>query len=118
MEDLVYRLRKRAEIRRGNTERKSVQEGKPDRISDLLEEAAKEIEMLNLKAHPAYKTEASELLQSFIEHCKQYPTERFWQALRNWSGRNFILACDNKENIGAGEYDDTFYWKTKDGKKP
>lgn len=37
---LEYRLRKRAEIRRQITTRKSVQEGAPDRISDLLEEAA------------------------------------------------------------------------------
>ena len=46
MEDIVYRLRKRAEIRRQISNRKSVQEGKPDRISDLLEEAANEIERL------------------------------------------------------------------------
>ena len=45
-QSLVFRLRKRAEIRRQNQERKSVQEGKPDRISDLLEEAANEIERL------------------------------------------------------------------------
>lgn len=45
-EDLVFRLRKRAEIRRQISTRKSVQEGKPDRISDLLEEAANEIERL------------------------------------------------------------------------
>lgn len=45
-EDLVYRLLKRAEIRRQITTRKSVQEGKPDRIADLLEEAAKEIKAL------------------------------------------------------------------------
>lgn len=46
-EDLVYRLRKRAEIRRQISTRKSVQEGAPDRIADLLEEAATEIERLN-----------------------------------------------------------------------
>jgi len=45
-EDLVYRLRKRAEIRRQIPTRKSVQEGQPDRIADLLEEAADEIERL------------------------------------------------------------------------
>ena len=45
-QDLVYRLRKRAEIRRQIATRKSVQEGQPDRISDLLEEAAAEIEYL------------------------------------------------------------------------
>lgn len=45
-EDLVYRLRKRAEIRRQIPSRKSVQEGANDRIADLLEEAATEIEQL------------------------------------------------------------------------
>lgn len=42
-EDLVYRLTKRAEIRRQISTRKSVQEGAPDRIANLLEEAAEEI---------------------------------------------------------------------------
>lgn len=45
-QDLVTRLRKRAEIRRQIATRKSVQEGKPDRIADLLEEAADEIGLL------------------------------------------------------------------------
>lgn len=45
-EDLVYRLRKRAEIRRQIPTRKSVQEGKPDRMAELLDEAATEIERL------------------------------------------------------------------------
>jgi hypothetical protein len=45
-ESLVERLRIRAAIRRQIPGRKSVQEGKPDRIADLLEEAANEIEML------------------------------------------------------------------------
>jgi len=46
-EDLVTRLRKRAEIRRQISTRKSVQEGKPDRLADLLQEAANEIDKLN-----------------------------------------------------------------------
>ena len=45
-QSLVFRLRKRAEIRRQIQERKSVREGNPDRIADLLEEAANEIERL------------------------------------------------------------------------
>ena len=45
-QDLVYRLLKRAEIRRQIATRKSVQEGKPDRIADLLEEAATELTRL------------------------------------------------------------------------
>ena len=48
-EDLVYRLRKRAEIRRSIKTRKSVQEGKPDRLADLLDEAADEIDFLRKK---------------------------------------------------------------------
>jgi len=43
-ESLVVRLRTRAAIRRQIPSRKSVIEGKPDRIADLLEEAADEIE--------------------------------------------------------------------------
>jgi hypothetical protein len=45
-DDLIYRLLKRAEIRRQISTRKSVQEGKADRISDLLEEAARELTTL------------------------------------------------------------------------
>lgn len=45
-EDIVYRLRRRAEIRMQASTRKSVQEGKPDRLADLLNEAAQEIERL------------------------------------------------------------------------
>ena len=46
-QSLVFRLRKRAEIRRNIQDRKSVQEGRADRIADLLEEAANEIERLS-----------------------------------------------------------------------
>lgn len=45
-QDLVFRLRRRAEIRRQIPDRKSVQEGRPDRIAELLDEAASEIERL------------------------------------------------------------------------
>ncbi len=45
-EDIVTRLRKRAEIRRQIPGRKSVEEGKPDRIADLLDEAATHITYL------------------------------------------------------------------------
>lgn len=43
-QSLIYRLRTRAAIRRQIKDRKSVQEGAPDRIADLLEEAADELE--------------------------------------------------------------------------
>ena len=45
-QDLVTRLVTRAQIRRQIPSRRSVQEGKPDRIADLLDEAAQEIQRL------------------------------------------------------------------------
>ena len=46
--DIVYRLLKRAEIRRSTHTRKSVITGRPDRIAELLEEAAEQIYELRL----------------------------------------------------------------------
>jgi hypothetical protein len=43
-QSLLYRLRKRAEIRRQIPGRLSATEGKPDKIADLLDEAANEIQ--------------------------------------------------------------------------
>lgn len=45
-ESLVERLRKRAQIRRQIPSRKSVQNKEPDRLADLLDEAAQKIEDL------------------------------------------------------------------------
>lgn len=44
--DLILRLRIRASIRRQISTRRSVQEGKPDRLVDLLEESANELSRL------------------------------------------------------------------------
>lgn len=48
-QSLVFRLRKRAEIRRQIPGRKSVEANEPDRIAALLDEAANEIERLNVQ---------------------------------------------------------------------
>jgi hypothetical protein len=56
-DDLVYRLRKRAEIRRQIPTRKSVQEGQPDRIADLLEEAANRIEQQEIDYNKLLESE-------------------------------------------------------------
>lgn len=47
-QSLLFRLRKRAEIRRQIPGRLAVVEGKPDKIANLLDEAADEIERLKL----------------------------------------------------------------------
>jgi len=63
-QDLVYRLRKRADIRRQIASRKSVQEGKPDRLADLLDEAALEIEQLRV----ADRDESDRPLKRSLKH--------------------------------------------------
>jgi hypothetical protein len=75
-EALIDRLRKRAEIRRQIATRKSVQEGKPDRISDLLEEAADRIEGLQRQLPEGMK-ECTILLR----HC---PVGHAWLTATNW----------------------------------
>ena len=45
-QSLLFRLRKRAEIRRQIPGRLAVTEGNPDKIANLLDEAADEIEKL------------------------------------------------------------------------
>jgi len=51
--DIVENLRKRAEIRMTAKDRKSVQEGKPDRLSELLIAAADKIEKLETELDDA-----------------------------------------------------------------
>jgi hypothetical protein len=63
--DLVYRLRKRAEIRRQIPDRKSVQEGQPDRIADLLEEAADVLEKLDKHEPVAWREVAGKTTQYY-----------------------------------------------------
>lgn len=46
-ETLIFRLRERARIRRQIPNRKSVQEGQPDRIANILDEAANALEKRN-----------------------------------------------------------------------
>ncbi len=38
------------------------------------------------------KNKNEEVLASFSIYCHLHPEERFWQALRNWSGHAFIFA--------------------------
>jgi hypothetical protein len=60
-DDLVYRLHKRAEIRKQITTRKSVQNNEPDRIADLLEEAANEITKLRMEAATMLRQQQEEI---------------------------------------------------------
>ena len=53
----------------------------------------------------------SKLLESFAAYCNEYPEQRFWQALRNWSEYNFIYGS-RETDPEAGDLpkvEDTFY---------
>jgi AraC-like DNA-binding protein len=88
-QSLVFRLRKRAEIRRQIKDRKSVQEGAPDRIADLLEEAHAYIEELETKLS---KSEAllKKAVKMAYEPCPfGYGTEGYYDW---WYNRHKLLA--------------------------
>lgn len=51
-------------------------------------------------------------LGAFLAYCMDHPEERFWQALRNWTGASFIHVVLPKADYGyTGEAIDTFYWE-------
>jgi len=54
-------------------------------------------------------------LNSFVEYCKEHPDYRFWQALRNWTGYNFVLLTDENKWINWKEkfLNDTYFWEGK-----
>lgn len=50
--------------------------------------------------------------EAFIQYLKQHPEERFFQAVRNFSGMPFIVAMTKVPEPNKGEYDT---WNWEDG---
>jgi hypothetical protein len=44
------------------------------------------------------ESRSAAVLANFVEYCKAHPNQRFWQALRNWSGFRFIYGSNELEN--------------------
>lgn len=55
----------------------------------------------------------SETLADFTAYCAAHPDERFWQALRSWSGYHLIMVSNDSDVIGSPGLEDTFYWEGK-----
>jgi hypothetical protein len=92
--DLVYRLRKRAEIRRQIPGRKSVEEGAPDRIADLLEEAANEIERVKIGGdekviHNAFR-DAESYQIPMTEQGLKLADARYYGFCKGWAYAQFF----------------------------
>lgn len=52
------------------------------------------------------------VLWNFVKYCLTHPNERFWQALVNWSGYNFIFGSykfNLDEALNDEELEDVFY---------
>lgn len=56
-----------------------------------------------------------DLLDDFTTYCRDNPDERFWQALRNWSGQAFIWASKSGSDFDKSKPKDTFYWEARNG---
>jgi hypothetical protein len=96
-DDLVYRLRKRAEIRRQIPTRKSVQEGEPDRIADLLEEAADRIEqqVYDEKLIEQAWRDSESYQVPMTEEGEKLAKQRFYGFQKGWNYAKFHTeTCD------------------------
>lgn len=51
---------------------------------------------------------------AFNAYCEAHPQERFWQALRNWSGFDFIYASQEIVRVDEAPID-TFNWEGRNG---
>jgi hypothetical protein len=60
-------------------------------------------------------TKNSEMLRDFIDYCVDHPEERFWQALRNWSGWHLVMVSNDSDATDNHAIEDTFYWEGKAG---
>lgn len=68
---------------------------------------------------PNNMTGAERDLISFMTYMKSHPDQRFWEALRNWSGWTFLWVSSSQESLEradrgerGGSLHDTFYWES------
>jgi len=58
-------------------------------------------------------TRNSAALADFTAYCRANPEQRFWQALKNWSGWGKILAAYTRQDWDWMYYKDTYGWEGK-----
>ena len=46
-----------------------------------------------------------QMAEDFLRYCKQYPDQRFWQAIRNYTGFPFVFVKTDLDSDSI----DTFY---------
>lgn len=56
------------------------------------------------------------VLEAFFEYCVKHPEQRFWQAMRNFTGAKFILFADDIDVADPTKFvgcKDTFFFEHK-----
>ena len=80
-------------------------------ISDSFNSVANAFREENTVFFPPSSRSASSVFD-FVKYCAAHPEERFWQALRNWSGYAFVVVVKEKDREAyekAGyPFEDTF----------
>lgn len=59
------------------------------------------------------KPKAQDLLVEFADYIENHPEERFWQALKNWSGAESIWSFSTCSEGCSDHGEDTYNWKNK-----
>lgn len=67
---------------------------------------------MNASVESLNQLRSGRTLISFLVYCIAHPEERFWQALRNWCGANFVAV-----SMRGNTWTDTFYWEGRDDDK-
>jgi hypothetical protein len=54
---------------------------------------------------------SEETKKAFIKYLEEHPEERFWQAVRNFSGKGYVWVSNRI--VDDPNAKDTFYWEAK-----
>lgn len=74
---------------------------------DLLE-----VEEIRKELWVTGQAKNTKMATEFAKFCDDHPEQRFWQALRNWSGWAAVYVAKNDDHPKPM---DTYYWNRKDG---
>jgi hypothetical protein len=62
------------------------------------------------------RTTDNKILVDFVKYATTHSTERFWQAVRNWSGYPFVVVSDTRPQ--RADQEDTFLWLGRSHDEP
>ncbi len=88
-----------------------------DDDEDVTEEIQKVVDDVRGKNRPREIDTTDGLFREFVAYVAAHPKLRFWQAVRNFSGYNFIHGSTAKDAADYSQLEDTFGLQSKGPKK-